>query len=121
MRLSVKIIILFAFIFLLLVFNIPKLADNHYFGKKLYLFVGLFVFEFIITTLNAYHNNITIDTKKTIRNSILTALVGVISYSLYLDFWENRNMEIDTKQNLMTSIVITIGITFGYLIDNMLK
>lgn len=121
MRLSVKLLILFIYIFILLVINIPKLADNHYLGKKLYLFFGLFIFEFIVTTADAFYNKVTIETKKTVRSSLLTALVGTLSYSLYLDAWETPNMEIDMKQDVITSAVVTIGVMVEYLIDNRLK
>ena len=121
MRLSVKLLILFIYIFILLVINIPKLADNHYLGKKLYLFFGLFIFEFIVTTADAFYNKVTIETKKTVRSSLLTALVGTLSYSLYLDAWETPNMEIDMKQDVITSAVVTIGVMVEYLIDNRLS
>lgn len=126
MRLSVKLLILFIYVFILLVINIPKLADNHYLGKKLYLFFGLFIFEFIVTTADAFYNKVTIETKKTVRGSLLTALVGTLSYSLYLDAWKTPqgkipNMEIDMKQDVITSAVVTVGVMIEYLIDNHLS
>jgi len=121
MQLYVKLIILFIFVYALLLLNILQISDKNIIGKKMYLFVGLFTFEFIISGLAAFYNKTMIDAKKNIKNSLETALIGTLSYSIYLDTWDKQDKTIGAQQNILSSIFVTGGIATGYLIENMLK
>jgi hypothetical protein len=81
-----RLIILFVFVFALLLLNIPQLNESDYPSQKLYIFSGVFIFEFVtITFLSIYHRRV-IDIGKIVKESFLSALLAAVGYSVWTDF-----------------------------------
>ena len=125
MHILVHIIILFIFVFVLLLFNFPQLESNQHIKQKLYIFAGIFIFEFIISLIIAFYKKCIIDFRKIAKNSLQSALLGAIAYSVYNDLvWSNNPwiplQNNDITKNLTISILITVFITMGYLFDYVL-
>lgn len=118
MQIYIKLIILFIFTLTLLILNLPQLSDNDLFKRKIYIFCGLFIFEFVVSVLESFYKKMILNTKQIIKSSLETALLGVISYSLYTDLSDSTTM--DMKQNIIISASITGGVTVGYLINKIL-
>jgi hypothetical protein len=121
MHLFIHLIILFIFVFVLLMLNIPQIAENSYIKMKLYIFVGIFIFEFIVTIIMTLYKKCIIDIGKIAKNSLQIALIAVVAYSICNDLEWNDNPLIAnhdlTAKNLAITVVITAFIVFGYFIE----
>ena len=125
MRILVHIIILFIFVYVLLMINIPQIAQNDYIKMKIYIFGGIFIFEFIVALITTIFKKCLINIGKIIKNSLLTALICTIGYSIYNDLaWKSNPLVINQTtnvQNLTISIIIILFIIFGYFIEILLN
>lgn len=122
MYILAHLIIIFIFVFTLLMINIPHIERNNYIMMKLYLFVGIFIFEFIIGIITTLIRRCIIDISKITRSSLQTALVAVVAYSIYNDLEWSANpfiasLNTPVKQNLAISVIIIAFVTIGYFIE----
>jgi len=85
----IRLIILFVFVFALLMLNIPQLAENDHLSYKLYIFCGVFLFEFIVLTFKLIYHKQVIDIGKIVKESFQSSLLAVIGYSIWTDFQEH--------------------------------
>ena len=112
MNIIVHLIILFIFVFALLMLNIPHLESNQYIKQKLYIFFGIFLFDLLISIFVTIYRKCIVDIGKVVRNSLLTALIGTIAYSIYNDLtWSNSKFIPDPNNKVATNLTITIIIT----------
>lgn len=124
MHLFIHLIMLFIFVYVLLLLNIPQIEENSYIKMKLYLFFGVFMFEFIVNIIIALFQRCVINISKISRNSLFSALVAVVGYSIYNDLiWSSNPLINDqasntTKKLTITTIIIAF-ISLGYFIDIM--
>jgi hypothetical protein len=73
------------FIYALLLLNIPSIEYDNYLGRKLYLFFGVFMFEFIIVVLIRSYRKCTIDLAIITKNCLIVSLIAIVGYSIYND------------------------------------
>lgn len=125
MNILIYLITLFIFIYALLILNIPQIAHGNHFKFKLYIFSGVFIFEFIIEIFMAVHNKHLINIGKITKNSILVALISTVAYSVYNDVSRNSNYLIANQndpyiQNLVATIIIIMFVACGYFIETVI-
>ena len=125
MQLLIHLIVLFIFVFALLMINLPKIQPNQHLRMKLYIFIGIFIFEFIVSFVTAIYKKCIINIGKIIRDSLLVAMISIVAYSLYTDLVFSQNPLVtkynnQKSQTLLITIVITIFISIAYFIDAVL-
>ena len=121
-----QMIMTFVFMAVLVSYNIPSIPRNALIQFKLYLFVGIFLFECVSGVLiQMYHRQI-VDTERIIKRSIQSGLLGVIAYAIYNDTQIEQSKHISlpddsiNSENLVLSLFITVGIAIGYGADHLL-
>lgn len=122
MHIFIHLVILFIFVFALLMINIPHIAYNEYIKFKLYIFVGIFIFEFIVNIVTAIFKRCLINISRIARNSLQSALIAVIAYSIYNDLvWSESPLLAGQDTNLIKNLTITVMIiafiALGYFIE----
>jgi len=110
-------VVLFIFVLVLLMLNIPKIAQNDHIKFKLYLFIGISIFEFIVELMITLHHKQLVNIGKMIKNSLVVALVAVVAYSIYTDLSSNDDTIV---RNLKISIIIIIFIVAARLFDKII-
>lgn len=96
----IRLVILFIFVLSLLIMNIPNLDDNDNLSKKLYIFCGVFMFEFIISIATTLYNKKIIDIGKIVKYSLQSSLFAALGYSIWSDInTQNVNLPNSSIQN----------------------
>lgn len=126
MIILIQIIILFVFVFTLLMINIPKISDHSYIKAKVYIFLGVFIFTFLIKILSAIHRKCLIDIGKVAKDSLLIALLAALALSIYNDFsWSSNKfiigLQTKLQQNMAKTLLIMLFIASGYFINALLS
>lgn len=112
MNVLLHLIILFIFVFALLMLNIPKLQHDQYIMNKLYIFFGIFIFEFLVNIFIPIYKKCIVDLGKVVSNSLQTALVGTLAYSIFNDLaWSQSSIIPDAENKTARNLVITVFIT----------
>lgn len=122
MYIFINLIFLFIFVFVLLMINIPQIQHDENIKFKLYIFVGIFIFEFIFQLITIIYKSCVIDIGKIAKNSLQSALIAVIGYSIYTDLILSSspiipNQDSDKMKNFTITVLITVFIALGYFID----
>jgi hypothetical protein len=125
MHILIRLIILFIFIFSLLMLNIPNINPTNRIMMKLYIFMGIFIFEFVVRIIITIFHRCLIDIRKIIKNSLQIALIAVVAYSIYNDL-VSLSKPLIMKHNdtniqifIITSMVV-IFIAIGYFLETIL-
>lgn len=123
MNIIIHLIILFIFVFLLLVLNIPHLTEDQRLKQKLYIFCGVFLFEMIIGIFSAIFKKQIVNINRILKYSLQSALLAAIGYSVAKDIhWSDKIKSQDPRvHKLLTTLVIVMFVAFGYLFDAMLN
>lgn len=107
------VIILFIFVLSLLLVNLPRLGPEDSLYQKIYIFVGVFLFEIAFEIGAAIYRKCIIDLRAICISSLITALIAVVGLAVYDDFAKNKwKFESDTKQKLVITSIITIFVIF---------
>lgn len=87
MNLLLKLIIFYIFLFLSIVSGIGSKDKNNIIKNKLYLFAGVFIFQFVLNIIDDYTKTGKAHTQinKIIDDSLQIATTSVIGYSIYID------------------------------------
>lgn len=102
--------------------NIGNLQSDQHILMKVYIFIGVFMLESIIALFSTLYKQCIVDVGKIIKDSLLSALVAVVAYSIYNDMISTSSIYDNTYlQNLIISITIIILIGLSYLIDYLLN
>jgi hypothetical protein len=122
MNIFIHLLILFIFIFALLMMNIPQIAEDQYIQQKIYIFFGIFIFEFIVSIFITIQRKCVIKLSVAAKSSLQSALVAVVAYSIYNDLDRTGNEWItsyktDQQRGLVISVMITLFITAGYFLE----
>ena len=125
MNVLIHLLILFIFIFALLMMNIPQINDDEFIQQKLYIFVGIFLFEFIIGIISAIFKKCVVNISKIARSSLQSAFLAVIATAIYNDLDRLDNPFIveyngEHQRKLIISVMIMVFIGVGYFIDVLL-
>jgi hypothetical protein len=121
-----QMIMTFIFMVILVSYNIPSIPRNSLIQFKIYLFVGIFLFEFVSGIMTKMYHKEIIDTERIVKKSIQSGLLGVIAYAIYNDTQIEDRKTISLPddsingENLVLSLFITIGMAIGYGTDHLL-
>lgn len=85
MSIFTDLLFLFVYIFTLLYFQMPNVANNNYLIHKFYLFIAIFGFYYIIQLIKKIKNGCSVDPYIILQQSLNMALFCVLGYSLYVD------------------------------------
>lgn len=125
MKLLLHIILIFVFVFSLLMINLPHLQSTDYLMTKMYLFIGVFIFEFIIGIIYQWRTNNVLNVSTIVKNSLISSLLAVIGYSVYSDMTmitSNNYSFLQSDNNIVKKLSIslsaTIFVTLGFLIES---
>lgn len=77
---------LFVFIFAMLYFDVPNINDDHKILHKFYLFISISIFTFLTQLIKKIKNKCKIEPSLIFQQSIMTGIVCILGYSLYIDF-----------------------------------
>jgi hypothetical protein len=119
----IKLIILFIYVLALMSFNLLRLSDNDFIRIKIYIFSGIFLFEFILDICIKLYKQQIIDLVQITKNSLESALVATLAYCIYSDmvcmnYSFVDNLDTSNKQNLFVTSLITFAIAISYLINS---
>lgn len=114
--------ILFVFLVVTLMVNIPNINHDSGIKMKLYIFVSVFIFEIIIGISVVVYNECIIDLSKIFGSSLRTALVSVIGYSVYQDMIMNNNsffhkLNNGFLKNITLSVIVIMFITINFILE----
>lgn len=126
MHIFIHLIILFIFVFALLMLNIPQIEHDNFLQYKLYIFVGIFIFEFLISLFTTIYRKCIVNLSKIAKDSLQSALIATIAYAVYNDLvWQSSPLVAGQvtrqSQNLCVSVLITAFIAIGYFVDIVLS
>lgn len=126
MNILIHIVITFIFVFVLLMLNIPHLQQDAFLKYKLYIFTGVFIFEFCVGIFTAIYKKCIINIGLIVRESLQSALIATLAYGIFNDLvWSSspliRGTNTKFKRNLYMTVVITLFVTLGYFFDIVLS
>lgn len=118
-------ILVFIFMTILVSYNIPSIPRRSLIQFKIYLFVGIFLFEFVSNILIKLYRREIVDTERIVKQGIQSGLLGVVAYSIYNDIQiEQAKLALPddsiNQENLVLGLFLTIGIMIGYGLDSFL-
>jgi hypothetical protein len=125
MNIFTDVLFLFVYIATLLYLEIPDIKNKNYPIHKLYLFIGVFVYFYVIELVKNIKNNKKIDPYEIMLDSLWNGLICVLGYSMYVDFlywdqtkgWFNFSINTYTPQYkiyvtyVIVSLIIVLVIT----------
>lgn len=76
---------LFAYIIVLLYFKLPDVINNNYLTHKLYLFVAIFAYHYVISLIKKIKHNCKINANIILKHSLTMSLYAILGYSIYVD------------------------------------
>lgn len=122
MHIFIHIVILFIYVYVLLLLNIPQIALDDNIKFKLYIFGGIFLFEFIVNLIITVYKKCIVDIGRIVKNSLYTALVATVAYSVYNDLvWTSSSLIMDQTnkhvRNMTITVIITAFIALGYFME----
>jgi len=90
MNIFTDILFLFVYILAMLYLEMPNINNTDYPIHKLYLFISIFSYYFIIQLIKKIKNKCTIDALSIMQDSLIISLFCVLGYSIYVDlkYWE---------------------------------
>lgn len=132
MNTLLKLIIFFIFLFLSILSGIAGKDSNNIIKNKLYLFTGVFIFQFILNLLDEFKKKSrrNLNLNGIISDSIEIAATSVIGYSVYVDLLIMDNTKLTmlhyigsrSKNSFSISCIImffvTILVIFKSLLNN---
>jgi hypothetical protein len=122
MHIFIHLLILFIFVFALLMLNIPQIEHDSYIKMKLYIFSSIFLFEMLISIFITIYNKCIVNIGKIARQSLQSALVATVAYSIYNDMVLMSSSLLPDQENvpannLMITVIITAFVAFNYFIE----
>lgn len=118
-----RLVVLFIFVLVLLMLNIPQIEKNNFLIVKLYIFIGIFIFEFVTSLLVAFYKKQLFNANKVAKDSLMSALVGVVAYSIYNDiiFFNHSDIISNKYGSTANSIAISATIVFFMVVKYFLE
>lgn len=125
MNITTNLLFTFCFILLVLFCKIINIDDKNYILHKLIIFVLLFIYQYVILLISKFKDNCQMIYKEIFKQSMETAIVGIIGYSIYNDL---VYMEIsgvsdiadDKLKYIYIAIIITLLLMFVNSIELLL-
>lgn len=123
MNIFTDILFLFVYIFAMLYLEMPNINGTDYPIHKLYMFISIFSYYFIVQIIKKIKNKCPIDALAIIQDCLIVSLFCVLGYSIYVDlkYW-NYTKDIMTtfngddfttiiKKYVMVAIIIVSFVT----------
>ena len=113
MNAFINIFFIFIFIFISLLFKMPNIDNTNYILHKIIIFALLFVYQFLLIIINNIKNQCQINIWTIFHQSLETATIGFIGYSIYTDL---QHMNVITKPSNQNIQYIYIAIIISLLL-----
>lgn len=111
MQLLTTLLLQFIFIYIALLIGVPGTTKYNILINKVILFLGIFIFQILIKSINSIKKKCNTSIKKLLFNSFYIAVLSVVGYSLYIDLSLMKNTKIFfnkiNSNNYYSSIVIS--------------
>ena len=86
MNIFTELLFLFIYIITILYFRLPDVVDNdNYLLHKLYLFLAIFGFYYVIRTIRKIRNSCKVNPHLVLYESLQMALLCILGYSIFID------------------------------------
>lgn len=133
MNVFTDILFLFVYLITMLYLEYPDIKNNNYPIHKLYLFIGIFGYYFIVQVIKKIKNKCSIDPYVLLQDSLMISLFCVLGYSLYVDFkyWDYTKdfippIDLEDQISLlkgysMASFIVVLFVTLIQLIKILFK
>lgn len=128
MNVLLNFLIIFIFILLILALKLPNIGTNNVIMNKVYLYLGIFLLQVVVLTMDNINNKCKMTTRDILREASRNALVTVIGYSLYIDVLfspllrerYSRFIEIPNKNMFFVAFIISGFFCVFKLMDNLI-
>lgn len=112
-----NIFFVFIFMFLILFYKIFDINDKNYLLHKVIIFVALFCYQYVVLLMSKFKNGCKIDYNEILKQSVETATVGIIGYSIYNDLQYAdipgvSEVADDKIKYIYIAVIITLTLTF---------
>ncbi len=112
-----NIFFVFIFMFLILFYKIFDINDRNYLLHKVIIFSTLFIYQYSILLISQFKNKCKINYDEILKQSIETATIGIIGYSIYNDLQyadiTGVSEVVDDKiKYVYIAVIITLTLTF---------
>lgn len=130
MNIFTDILFLFVYLFALLYFKIPDVANNNYLIHKFFLFIAIFGYYYVIHIIKKIKYGCKIDPYQILTESLNMSLFCILGYSIYVDmmymdstksyFGDITQVNLN-KRFLAISIIMTGFVTLVHLVKTLFK
>lgn len=118
MYIAAHLIILAIYTFLLIHLNMPHLGPMDHLSWKIYIFLGIFIFEFVVNLIVTIHAKRLVNIKKIVQDSLIVGLLAMVAYSVFCDI--SYKFDVSYGKIILT-VTILFFIAAGYLTENILR
>lgn len=85
MSVITNLVFIFVFLYIMFLFKVPDIENDSFILHKFFIFITLFIFNFVSQIVIKIRNNCKIEQYDLIYKSLETSVSGVIGYSLFID------------------------------------
>lgn len=125
MNLLTDLIFIFVFLYIMFLFKIPDITTDNFILHKFFLYISLFLFNFVTQVIIKIKNNCKIDQNELLSKSIEVAVSGVIGYSIFIDLsimeYTKDYIEYLTRSKYMLYLISSIIIILFISIIKIIK
>ena len=125
MNIVTYIIFLFIFINILFFFSLPDINNDNYIFHKLLIFIGVFVFQFLIQVISNTYKGCFEAIDAVISTCLKVSIFAVFGYSLFVDAkymdYSKEFIENITEDQQMKILVISSSIVLFILLMKILE
>ena len=120
MNIIKNVLLIFVFLFVSIVIGIPGIETNNLIKSKIYLFGGAMIFQLLLKSMYKLRYKCKTDLKSLINDAIITAVLCVVGFSVFIDLinMENtRNVIIPYLENKNTQAFIIAAIISVFVLS----
>lgn len=120
------VLFLFIYIFTLFFLRLPDVTNSNYFMHKIFIFISVFAFSYVLELIKLIKNECKIDTNIILQKSLNTAIYCALGYSIYVDMlymnstssYFGNIAEVNlTNRFLVISLIIIVFVTSVRLVE----
>jgi uncharacterized protein with PQ loop repeat len=109
MRALIDPLFIYIFLITLLYMKLPDIDNDNYIEHKIYIFLSIFVFGFMLQTIKRIRSKCVVKTEDMLFDSFKTAVAGILGYSIYTDLIHMESTK-EYFENLGHSVINKIAI-----------
>ena len=130
MNIFTDVLFLFVYIFALLYFRIPNVINNNYLCHKLFLFIAIFGYYYVINIIKKIKYKCKIEPYEILTQSLNMSLFCILGYSLYIDmlymdstkrYFGDITIIDPNKRFIVISLIITSFVMLIYLVKMLFR